>query len=405
MNHEISIPIYILLNYYYHIQLFLVLCTFQFYIGSHQQDDIDSNKVLTDFIWAKIISAGKSSSSSGSSSMKNMMPPNIPLVTIPYKPKPKARSTTSTLRSAPSSPYISSSSLKSSQRTKSLSRRSSYSLLNHLSSNSSPSYTFEGVGTKNVKYIPENQKTSISSRVLTANYPTFTEMSDVSASKTIDKKTTQSGVNNQQQQSKSDRFNSVTESVNGKEYQSNPTYQTETTEKTGGSSRHQELSKSIYDLVPMPTYGLSKYGSLKGGSLNDGTMNNQMNHQMKEDNNGGIDSNNMYQAKRTLEIVPMIDGKQSYGDQQQMEPQIIDVEPDTVPIQVVFRSRSTRVQVQQIHTPSKVEEVETSRTEEEPQRVKHQLFRPVIQEVLEIIQPYRMVTFFFCLSIFGFHCS
>lgn len=81
-----------------------------------------------------------------------------------------------------------------------------------------------------------------------------------------------------------------------------------------------------------------------------------------------------------------------YGPQPQMEPQIIDVMPDDQPIQLVFRSHSTPVKVKQIHTPLNPEEVETTRTEESPQRVMHHLLRPIIQEVLEVIQPYRRVT-------------
>lgn len=136
----------------------------------------------------------------------------------------------------------------------------------------------------------------------------------------------------------------------------------------------------------MPTYGgLSKYSS-------------------------GSEQNGLFQKKRTLEIMPMIregqNGKQ-YNQQQQMEPQIIEVTPDDQPIQIglfyccfhcnpsiasysdkrvlnghylVFRSTSTPVQVKQVHTPSKQEEVQPQRTEEEPMRVLHQLLRPVIQE-------------------------
>ena len=75
-----------------------------------------------------------------------------------------------------------------------------------------------------------------------------------------------------------------------------------------------------------------------------------------------------------------------------MEPQIIDVMPDDQPIQIVFRSHSTPVKVKQVHTPLNQDDVETTRTEETPQRVMHHLMRPIIQEVLEVIQPYRRVT-------------
>ncbi|OTF80046.1 hypothetical protein BLA29_014732, partial [Euroglyphus maynei] len=66
---------------------------------------------------------------------------------------------------------------------------------------------------------------------------------------------------------------------------------------------------------------------------------------------------------------------------QSLEPQIIDVIPDEQPIQIVFRSSSAKVHVKQVHTPIPYdEEVETTRTEEKPQRVLHQLVRPIVQE-------------------------
>lgn len=40
--------------------------------------------------------------------------------------------------------------------------------------------------------------------------------------------------------------------------------------------------------------------------------------------------------------------------------------------------------MKQVHTPSAPVEIEKTMTEEEPQRVQHQLTRPVIQEVFEV---------------------
>ena len=77
----------------------------------------------------------------------------------------------------------------------------------------------------------------------------------------------------------------------------------------------------------MPTYGIGKYGG------------------------DSAEQNNLYQKKRTLQIVPMIAEGKQYD--QEMEPQVIEVTPDDQPIQVVFRSTSTRVHVKQIHTPTK----------------------------------------------------
>ncbi|XP_054159722.1 uncharacterized protein LOC128957931 [Oppia nitens] len=72
-------------------------------------------------------------------------------------------------------------------------------------------------------------------------------------------------------------------------------------------------------------------------------------------------------------------------------PQVIDVEPSLQPVQVVFRSASSPVHVQQFHTPGKPGRVESTQSEDEPHRVLHEVTRPVIQEVREVIQPYRRV--------------
>lgn len=72
-------------------------------------------------------------------------------------------------------------------------------------------------------------------------------------------------------------------------------------------------------------------------------------------------------------------------------PQILEVEADHQPVQVVFKSLSTRVHVKQVHTPGARGQVETTASEDEPHIVRHQVMRPVIQEIREVIQPYRRV--------------
>ncbi|XP_054160309.1 uncharacterized protein LOC128958473 [Oppia nitens] len=92
------------------------------------------------------------------------------------------------------------------------------------------------------------------------------------------------------------------------------------------------------------------------------------------------------QTHRTFEVVPVS------LPQEPPVPQIIDVEPSEQPVQVIFRSVSSPVLVQQIHTPGAPGEVQSTQSEDEPHRVLHQVLRPVIQEVREVIQPYRRVT-------------
>ena len=189
---------------------------------------------------------------------------------------------------------------------------------------------------------------------------------------------------------------------------------TDSTSIKGKNHGHQQAqSQSIYDFLPMPSYGQLK-NTIRpyGGFGSDNYGNNMMgstNYIPSSPANQLTSSS--YESKRTFEMRPMMDYKGSdqmeqYPEQQQqqqqygpieptsqtLEPQIIDVVPDEQPIQIVFRSSSAKVNVKQVHTPIPYNEVETTRTEEKPQRVLHQLVRPIIQEVIEIIQPYRRVT-------------
>jgi hypothetical protein len=91
------------------------------------------------------------------------------------------------------------------------------------------------------------------------------------------------------------------------------------------------------------------------------------------------------QSRRTYEVLP------SPLPQEPAVPQIIEVEPSIQPVQVIFRSISSPVQVQQIHTPGAPGQVESTNSEDQPHRVTHEVMRPVIQEVREVIQPYRRV--------------
>ncbi|KPM09125.1 Cuticle protein [Sarcoptes scabiei] len=79
---------------------------------------------------------------------------------------------------------------------------------------------------------------------------------------------------------------------------------------------------------------------------------------------------------------------QDYGGQ----PQVIEVSPDQLPVQVHFRTASSRLNVQQSHNANMPPQVEHASFQDEPHRVVHEVVKPVIQEVREIIQPYRRVT-------------
>nr|XP_027193845.1 uncharacterized protein LOC113788580 [Dermatophagoides pteronyssinus] len=93
------------------------------------------------------------------------------------------------------------------------------------------------------------------------------------------------------------------------------------------------------------------------------------------------------ESKRFLELV-------SYSNQieQPIQPQIIEVDAITAPVQFVFRSSSGPLLFQQIHIPSSRNEPQHTRSEEPAQLITHEVYKPIIQELREIIQPYRHVT-------------
>lgn len=73
-------------------------------------------------------------------------------------------------------------------------------------------------------------------------------------------------------------------------------------------------------------------------------------------------------------------------------PQVVIIEPNLTPVTIEFRSRSSPVNIQQVHIPGQRGQTKTTRSQEEPDRVIHEVVKPVIQEVREIIQPFRKIT-------------
>lgn len=65
-------------------------------------------------------------------------------------------------------------------------------------------------------------------------------------------------------------------------------------------------------------------------------------------------------------------GGQEYGGQ----PQVIEVSPEQLPVQVHFRTASSRVNVQQSHNPSMAPQVEHASFQDEPHRVVHEVGSP-----------------------------
>lgn len=77
--------------------------------------------------------------------------------------------------------------------------------------------------------------------------------------------------------------------------------------------------------------------------------------------------------------------------QEPVQEQVITVEPNVLPVNILFQSQSSPVNVQQQHIPGEPGQVQQTQSQDEPHRLVHEVLRPVIQEVREVIQPYRRV--------------
>nr|XP_027206172.1 solute carrier family 41 member 3-like [Dermatophagoides pteronyssinus] len=73
------------------------------------------------------------------------------------------------------------------------------------------------------------------------------------------------------------------------------------------------------------------------------------------------------------------------------EPQIIEIDGGSLPLEIHFKSASGRIKVKQSHELGGSGQTEHSQAEEEPMRLVHEVRKPIIQEVREIITPYRKV--------------
>lgn len=80
---------------------------------------------------------------------------------------------------------------------------------------------------------------------------------------------------------------------------------------------------------------------------------------------GGASVPAAIQTKRTVEVKPVS------IPQEPVEPHIVDVEATYQPVHVIFRSSSSPVMVQQIHTPAQPAKVEATQSEDQPHRGKY----------------------------------
>lgn len=57
-------------------------------------------------------------------------------------------------------------------------------------------------------------------------------------------------------------------------------------------------------------------------------------------------------------------------------PTIVIIEPNLTPVTIEFRSRSSPVNIQQVHIPGTRGQTKTTRSEEEPDKVIHEVVKP-----------------------------
>jgi len=72
--------------------------------------------------------------------------------------------------------------------------------------------------------------------------------------------------------------------------------------------------------------------------------------------------------------------------------QDIDVPPQESPLRINFQSKSSPLAVTQQHIPAEPGQTQVTQSEDEPQTAIHNVHRPVVQQVNEVVQPYRTLT-------------
>ncbi|OTF71228.1 DFP2-like protein, partial [Euroglyphus maynei] len=91
------------------------------------------------------------------------------------------------------------------------------------------------------------------------------------------------------------------------------------------------------------------------------------------------------QSRQTFEVRP-VPIQVSQGT-----PRIVEFDGGSAPLKLHFKSSGGRIQIMQTNGNGYGSEPEYTQSEEEPQRLIHEVKKPIIQEVREIIIPYRKV--------------
>jgi hypothetical protein len=73
-----------------------------------------------------------------------------------------------------------------------------------------------------------------------------------------------------------------------------------------------------------------------------------------------------------------------------VNPTTIEVGSSSIPLNILFRSSSSNINVQQAHSGGQGDTQRTS-SQDEPHHLIHEVTKPIIQEVREVISPYRKI--------------
>ena len=133
--------------------------------------------------------------------------------------------------------------------------------------------------------------------------------------------------------------------------------------------------------------GMKAYQS---SQVNDQSQHGQSYESQRQSNGGGSGSKSppVQAAVISKHQVSYIDVPSTPA--QELKPTTIEVKANPVPINIILKSSSSKLNIQQEHQPSKGT-VQQTESEDEPHILKHTVRKPIIQEVYEMITPYRFI--------------
>lgn len=126
------------------------------------------------------------------------------------------------------------------------------------------------------------------------------------------------------------------------------------------------------------TTGASFGGGSGGGGVSSGSSS----------SGSGYTGGTIHAAIQTRHNIEFKDVPSTGGN---IQPTLVEVGASAIPLNILFRSASSSLNVQQQHQSSQGDTQESS-SEDEPHRLIHSVTKPIIQEVHELITPFRKIT-------------